>query len=623
MTTDNYEFKITEGWAGYNSASDPTILPPNVPVQGSQNVYRTDAETYVVRYGQKRRGPADSTIAGITSSFEWETSLGYTRVLRVVDETSAGNDGKLQVEWNSNWYDLLTGLSLVDFVFTTWWDDSQKKDVLIMVNGDDDMKSWPGGIAMVDSATGTTITKTGTETFAQVGFATSGTKQFIDSTGTVYTYTGGESTTTLTGVTPDPSAVTGSIASAIETHTNTPASGFNADFCRNIGNQIYVGSYTSRLIYISNDSDFTDYSVPTPRAPGDPDILTLDNAGKGIGIRDGKAHISAGLQDWYIVSFENITVGTDLTQQTIVDKQETAILAGALNHNFIDMVGNDIIYLSQDNQMRKFGTYRNLNEPRYPSLSEPLKTELSAQDFTGGSLRSVGDFVYITSPVSGVTYIHETRDFLDANGNVGAERFWHPPQIWYISRIAVVDGVVYGHSSQNPQMYQLFNTAQWHDDSPDDVPVPYNCVFRLPYISNGRRQGQQVFDKVYYEGYILPNSQLNATVRYDYNGATNVQTQVISSVGSPPTLFDETGVYGLGGQLIGDSLLGGGGQEEELNPLPKFRVITDMVQKNCFEYQIELSSSEADSRWEILMLGTNAVLAGQQSVYINKSVPVV
>lgn len=633
--TDNFEFQLIDSFEGYVSSKDKTNVSPQVMVGGSQNVYKKLNGNIAVRPGLKRYGEADASVAGIASSAEWYNSLGRTYPFRVVKPTAAGNDGKLQVMSTildgetPVWYDLQTGLTLaqVRYVFDSWWDDTEKKDREIFVRGDDNLYWWSGGLtlAAAQAISGSTLTKSDTSTtWAQDGFSTGGDKTFtINGSATVYTYTGGETTDTLTGITPALPAIVANdvIIQSVITETDTPAAGFLCDFIKTIGNQLYVGSYTSRLVYISASDDFTDYTIPSPRLAGSPDLLTLDNSAKGISSRQGKAHISAGLSDWYVVSFTDITVGSTLTQQTVVDKQNTAALSAALAHEFIDTVGDDIVYLSQDQQLRNYGQFRNIFTAKYPSLSQAIYQELQAETFMDGTIvggvRCIGDFTYITSPDSGKTYLYQAREALDGNGNIVAERLWHPPQIWNASRMALIDGVEYVHSTANPQIYQVWNTGQYHDDSPTDDPVPYDAYMSMSYRQHDRRQGLLNFDKVYVEGYILNNSDLNLRVRDDYLDP-NPQIKVLSSIAQPPTFFPNTTPEAIGGSPVGEIPVGGGAVSESEEIMPKFRVISDVIIKNAFEYQLEIYSTSADSAWEIIALGTNATQSDANATEIRR-----
>jgi len=624
VATDNFKFNLVSDWKGYNSTRDKTILDPGFLVRGSKNVYKKLSGTIANRPGLLKRGASDTTEAGVKSSFEWETSLGATRVIRV-------SNNKLQVEYDLVWYELFITSTLVNpaatltrFVFDPWWDNTEKKDRLLMVNGSSDLMHWSGGIATISGGTLDTITKSDTsKTWAQEGFATntSGEKKIIID-GVEYTYTGGENTTTLTGVTPNAASLTnGSLAiQAVMSSTNTPAAGFNNDYIRVIGNQAYVGSYTSRVCYVSGSSNFANYTVPTPRGAGDPELLTLDGTGKGIGVRNGHAFISAGISDWYEVSFNDITVGTNLTQQTSVDKKPTAVLSAAYAHEFIDMVGDDIVYLSQDQQLRVIGTFRNLFQSKNPLLSLNVQSEFSEEDFTGGHLRSIGDTIYITAPNNGRDWMHQTREIVDAYGNITAERLWHPPQVRNISRFAVISGVIYGHSNANPMIYQVWDTDQWVDDSSTDEQIPYACVMRTVYSSDKNRLALISFDKTGYEGYMTQGTLLNANIYFDYQGAAALQNVTINDNFNPAKFFSGTVGISFGQSTFGDNPLGDGltpeSNDQEL--LPKFRAICDVNPTDCFEFAFEIYSTEADCRWEIISVGTNAEESTNQAVFLRR-----
>lgn len=614
LATD-FEFSLIDSFSGYVSAKDKTNVDEHVLVRGSYNVYKKLSGTIAARPGQLRRGDANSTAAKVDSEFVWNTSWGAVLPVWVANS-------KLQVEFDGVWYDIATGLTKSRYVFDTWWDNSAKKDVLLFVNGSSDLFSWSGGVCAVASGTVNTITKLDTSTtWQQDGFSSTGS---ITINGTTFAYTGGYSTTTLTGVTGNASGiVSGTVAvQTIVTNSNKPSSGFSADFIKIVNNQAYIGSYTSRLVYISKNTDYTDYTVPATRVAGDPELLTLDATGKGIAVRQGKAHIGAGTGYWYVISFSNITVGTTLTQQTVVDRKPVSTLSAPLAHEFIDVVGDTIVYLSQDQQVRTFGDYRNLFTPAYPSLSQQIFDELQNVDFTSGALKAIGDFVYITAPNSGYVYLHQTRQSVDPMGNVTAERLWHPPFIWNLTRIDEIEGVIYGFSNANPQVYQLWDTGQWHDDSPSDEALPYSCVIAMAYRNHGRRQGLISFDKVYTEGYISQGTNLNLKVRYNYQGSLTTLNAIINSNEYPTTFQSGSSPFSLGDGSLGDKILGDGLVEGDTDQelLPKFRNISSMVAENVFEYQVMIYSDEPDSRWEILALGTNAGLEEQQQAtfIINK-----
>lgn len=738
--TDNFEQNIIDNFKGYVSSIDPTKAAPNMMVRGSVNVYKKISGTIANRPGKKQYDALDTTIAGVNSSFVWNTSLGSILPLRV-------SNSKFQVLSNITgskvWYTLQSGVTLTRYVFDTIWDNTLKKDFLVFVRGSSDLFRWDGGIGVISAVTnaasnnllsiignsasltqwvapsgtasfsyqnngllgssmvtlvefsanptdgqtfiiningslinfqfvsiigavagnvligatlkdtinnlagllttpGSTnatqvalsggnqtlvgyLTSTApsntiklTTTVATSGFVTTGDSVVIN--GNTYSYSGSIGPY-LTGVGSDATgeAVGSVVISAITTNALTPASGFTNDFVKTINNQLYVGSYTSRLIYISKNDNYIDYTQATPRIPGDGDLLTLDNSATGITVKDGEAWISAGTSDWYKQIFVQITVGTTLTEQNKVEKQPVPINGGAYAHEFIEVVNNTIVYLSQDQQLRTIGLYRNINQPAYPALSQEIFDELQDEDFTLGHLKAIGDFIYLVAPNAGRVYLHQTRSGVDTAGNVVSERLWHAPFIWGISRIDSIDGDTVGFSNSNPQLYYLWDTNQWHDDSPFGENLPYSSTLILGYQNGGRRQGKINFDKMYYEGYVAGN--LYEAIYYDYQGSENILSSIINSSKYPATLYTGSLPPSLGDASLGDNPLGSGlntlPNDQAL--LPKFRVIIDKEQVDCFEFAVLVYSSEKDSRWELIALGANITLSTALPVEITKS----
>lgn len=482
-----------------------------------------------------------------------------------------------------------------------------------------------GATVTITAVGNSSITKNDPEiSWQQAGFITSNAflnEKRILINGTEYSYLSGEDTDTLVGISPDPSSIPiDSVAiQSVSTNDDTPAAGFNNDFLKVINNQVYIGSYTSRLCYISSNSDWLDYTVTTPRLPGGPELLTLDATLNGIGVRTGQAHISIGQSEWAVISFQNITVGTTLTQQTIVDIKPVANLAAAYAHEFIDNVGDNIVYLAKDQQVRTFGDFNNLFVAAYPSLSQEIATELKAENFMGGGLRCIADFTYVTSPNSGKTYLYQVRQAVDSNNQVIVERLWHSPFIWNATRIDEVNGVVISFSNSNPQIYEVWDTGQYFDDSPSGESLPYSCTLALSYRTGGRRQGLVSFDKVFSEGYIALGTPLDLTVNYNYQGSTAQRTVPINSTERPATLFGSSTtetIRSLGDSSLGDKSLGDDGGSSNTGNLAKFKVINSLALVNCFEYQPVYSSDAVGAQWEILANGTNVHIDEQDATFI-------
>lgn len=666
---DDFQFSLLDSFLGYNSANDKTKLDPRFLIRGSKNVYKKISGTIASRPGLKRRGATDTTAAGVKSSFEWETSVGTKRYVRVAN-------GKLEVESDivtagtRLWYELKLTSTLASlagtytrFVFSTWWDNDDKTDRLVMARGDSFLLYWSGGMAKVLSSTATTITLSGTKTWAELGFAItlSGEKKIIVD-GREATYTGGESTTTLTGVTMssgdastipvDSVAIQAVFSQAGGAGSMFPA-GYLADFVLCFNNQMVVGSYSSRVVYLSADVTtggtlgFLNYTNTVGLVVGDPDGVILDSPARGLGITNtGKLAIFAGVADLYIVTPNYdlpvsqaavpITGGNARNVIAKVEKKKLPGLQSALGHEFIDNHGEYMVWLDQENQVRALGTFTDSPTIKPVHLSIQVQEELKEDDFTGGHLRSIGNTIHITAPNNGRDWMYDVREIVNDQGQVESEKIWQPPQIRGISRFAVMDGVTHGHSNVNPQVYQVWDTNQWTDDNPSEDLIPYTCVARFAYrqllqqAGSGvfeRRQGMLSFDKIYFEGYMPQGVYLNVNVFSDYQGAKAKREFVINSPEDPTITddYDDLAVFytgnmasSLGDASLGDNPLGDGILEEssEQELVPKFRRIVGVGGINCFEYCLEVFSTEEDSRWELLALGPNTARASQQPTFL-------
>lgn len=585
-------------WGGYVSSVDKTNIAENLLVRGSQNVYKKLSGTLAVRPGQKRQGAADTTASACSSEFVWDTSWGVTYTLVI-------SNSKLYVVYNKVWYVLLSSLTKTRYVFDKWWDNTLKKDDALFVNGTDNIFSWGGGYGLIASTTANTIVLDRTIALSMLPTASGS----VVVNGTTYAYTGSGGST-LTGVTPTPvgEANASAVFEAVVTHTSKPAAGFAGDYIKVISNQAYIGSYTSRLCYISKNTDYTDFTVPTPRVSGSAELIILDGNGKGIGVRQGNACLGYGTNGWSIISFSDISNNNIVTNVTKKTDKPVAILQAPYAHEFIDSVGDNLIYLSQDQQVREFGDFNNAFVSVYPSLSQEIATELSAETFTGGGLRCIGEFIYVTAPNSGKVYLRQERTKVDPNGTVVSEKLWHSPFIWNATRIDQISGVVVDFSNANPQIYQLWDTGQWHDDSPSDENLPYSCVAAFGYRGEQRRQGLWSFDKQYTEGYLTAGTSLNLLMNYDYQGSRNAINVVVNSADWPAYLF-ETPLASMGDNTMGDEPLGNGGITDTANDadsLPKFRKINSLPIINCNEWQPVYYSDAVDAQWELLAIASNA-----------------
>lgn len=576
------QFDLIKQFLGYQSKKDETNADPRFMVPGSQNVIINDAEKVSARAGYSIYGATNSALTPIQSSYEWRTSTGTELSLRKYNTT-------LEYSYNGGAYAAFPNVfvSTANLNFTEWWSATEVKDLLLFVDGTADIYMWSGAVTTFASATTNTITKQGTSTWAEDRFLIAGTRKVVIE-GVEYTYTGGEGTTTLTGVTPDPTGgghtAGDAVIQAIRVTEDKPAAAFKNDLIMSLNNHVYFGSLTRRDLYVSKNTDYADYAFTSPvRKPGEGALLTLDSNPVGFGVQENVIYVSSSANDWYQIV---MTLSADLTDESIaVERLKTGARQGAISQSAIGQIKNEIIFFGNDRTIGKIGNVENVNTPQTKPLSDAIKSDLLSYDLTiAPHVKFFQNKVYVTIPSESIVLIYDYE-----------KQFWQPPQVLPVRRLAEIDGELYGHSNAVPETYKLF-------DGTSDNGNPINAVAKFAYRNYGYRAWQKNFDEWYTEGYLSSNTLLNLSLEYDFNGYTSTVEKTIR--GDDDTiLFGAAVDASIGKNPLGSQPLGG--QTEEVSVLSKFRLKNELKKQDFYEVGVSYESNEIDNQWELLAFGGN------------------
>ncbi|MEA2036563.1 MAG: hypothetical protein U9O94_03585 [Nanoarchaeota archaeon] len=591
-------FTLTQKFKGFRTKTDPTKLRSGYLVDGSQNVLSTDSENIKIRGGYTQDGTASTDNEPITSAYDWETHNGYTRILRCFDDTS--NDGTIEYRYGGEWYELENSYTNSTFQFTIYWDTNEQIDMLLYCNGTTSVYAWSGAIAEISETTANTIKKTGTTSWTEERFVTDGSDydKKVVINGTTYTYTGGEGTTTLTGVTPDPSSeADGSIVVQKPTaFADLVGSGYDIDLISTFRNQVYYGSLDHREVYISVVGDFNDVSTQSsPRLPGQYASITLDDVPRGFVPQEDNIYISAGTSQWYNIVF---TLSSDLTSETVsISRLKSGIGEGSYSQDAITRMKNRIVYLSNEPTIDTLGRVENVDTPQAVPISDPIKPTLEGYDRDNASLTYFQNNIYVAVPGESIVLIYNVE-----------RGYWEAPQTLAISRFSIIDNELYGHSSLSKNTYKLFTG---HNDADN----PIDAKAKFSYMSFGDRTVLKNFDEFFSEGYISSNTTLNLNIYYDYQGYEGISSYEIDG-GDEDVTLGKSGDNSLGKNSLGKEPLGG--TTEASDELAKFKQINTMPKKDFFEMQIEYTSNEVDDNWEILAFGGNITKSNNKPINITK-----
>ncbi len=705
------EYSIVDKFTlGYRNREDVTNLPPGVLIVGSQNVLTNVSERVQIRQGYSVDGDASSVIGPVLASFDWLTRANGERHLRAGSLTSAANDGKLQYRYVASdgtvtWHDLMTALTTVAYNFTSFWNTTESLREALFVNGTSNIFRWNGAITTLASATASTLTKSGTDSWNDAGFYsqsfstiggtstqfditnpsgttfrytwdTNGTDPLISATtvpigsyillgtqnfnaannglfvvtgvgasyfevtnasgvaennktigsgfiynqytkvlkiGTnTYAYTGGETTTTLTGVTPTPAAeVAGAIVvQAVITTANTAMTSITATFAngliRVLNNQVFLGALNSSVLWISKVNSFTDYSSSTPRQTGEGASLILDSQLVALDPQENFMYVSAGKDLWYNVNFEvqTSTVGVTYEQVNALPLK-TGRQQGASTQAYVSHMKNDIIVLTNEPTVDTFGRVEtSLATPQTTNISDPIKLDMDQYDFTDGSIFYWRYYILLAVPKEGIVRIFNLNT-----------KNWEAPQTLPISRFYIVDGELYGHSYNSFESYKLFTGyADRVYSGFTGFPIQANWVFS--YNNFGSRFSFKRATKAYVEGYINTNTMLGFSITYELDGCKTVKDFTLDGSNGQFVCLVSSGSGSLGKESLGIGKLGGD-ITPSINGLPpKFRWFPTMSPTDFFECSVGFSVLGVDNRAELLSFGL--AVGGSSQIPVQK-----
>ena len=512
-----------------------------------------------------------------------------------------------------------------NFNFTSWWDTTEMIREVIMINGTNIVYEWSGAVATFSGCTSNTITKQGTKTWAQEGFYKYNNSQHLQQitiNGVAYSYSGGTGTTTLTGISPDPTGAGIAVGTEIHQTPTSPNANYSFtnlplaknDLITSFSGHLFLGSFQDQTIYASKVNDYLDWTISSKSESGYGATFFLESSPVSFSALENSITISAGKNQWYQIGL-SITNYTDTTvpASPVLFKQDTWTVnrlktnsnAATQSQAMTSAMKNDLIFISNEPTLDRLGLVENVHNSTGPSLqttniSDPIKFDFDSYDFTGASTFYNKYFIYVAVPTSGLVLIYNI-----------VKSYWEAPQTIPISRFYTVNGILYGHSSLTAESYQLFTGRADRVDSdnasnPFGNPIDSKVVFS--YQNYASPFSLKNFNKFYIEGYISSNTHLTLGIKYDIDGcATSTNYDINGSdrtfvcIGSGLGTFDDAA---LGKNTLGKFPLGGNVNTIGVNALPpKFRLIKTFPRTDFFEVQYSFETIGINSNWEVLRFG--------------------
>jgi hypothetical protein len=314
--------------------------------------------------------------------------------------------------------------------------------------------------------------------------------------------------------------------------------------------------------------------------------------------QEDSMYMTAGKDFWYQTLF---TLSSDLQSEALnVTRLKTGVQQAAQSQALITKNKNDVVFITNEPTVTTLGRLELIEKPQIKNISDPIKLDMDSYDFTGGSTIYFQDNQYIAVPRNGVVRIFNI-----------SKGWWEAPQILPISRFAIIDGELYGHSSVVAETYKLFTGT-------NDNGAPIAAQANFSYQQFGDRANLKTLTEFYSEGYISPNTRLNLALVYDYHGASATKNFVIDG-NDRSIIFDTSSDGSLGKQSLGKKSLAGRGDTISTLLPPKYRVrkVTPEI-PDFYELQVQYSSNGSDLHWELLAWGPNAQMSTSVGENINQ-----
>lgn len=614
------KLSLAEETLGYQTVQDPTNTDQRYLIGPSKNVLIDQNKKVRSRPGFTRLGSGSTDLNNVKAGKTWNTSKEDDLPLRFIVDRMEVYLGTIDGLIINDWKQVCAGLPTVSKARTDfWYDDTEGIDLALSVFGTGHIFEWSGAVAIVQSIPdGTHVTKAGTATWGANRFYTTRNKVMICvRTGTEYTYTSGEGTTTLV-VTDSTGLLAGDILvqKVVDNAIASPADR-NAYTIFQFENQIFLGSEEDENVFVSKNTNFNDFTYSAPRQAGEGGIATLTDPVRGFGVANGDLIIFCGPSAAFKAVYQQQAVDTVLAESlTFTPIKSIGAQQGALNQESIISVGNALAYLSNEVALRMLDADTISGELQLHTLSNPIKPDFDAEIWDDAAMIWAENAVCIAAPTNSHCYFLQYVE--DSNGNLS--RFWQPPQVLPVQCWSIINEVLHGHSNSVPETYVMFDglsdyIANATMGEPDDkVSIETNASYA--YRTFGKRGVLKCFDEYFVDGEINANTpDLKMTLNYDFGGHRQVVERTIDGT-------DEGILQGLVGQnSLAQASLGTESLTGLLLPpadARKFNVNFEYAKDDFMLLQPVFSSNEIDRYWAILANGPNVTLSPRKNIAIKR-----
>ena len=430
-------------------------------------------------------------------------------------------------------------------------------------NGTENWYRWNGAHTTVDTVTVNTIKKP-SGTWTADGFYAATKKVTIRDV--EFTYTGGEGTDTLTGVTPDPT-LSGITAGDIVVQSPDEVTGLSAVkgsvACAH-DSRLHARLESKGSVWNFSKLDQPDnWTVASPDADANAGSKDVEFGGPIVAFgKLNKAILAFKKRLIKMLTFEASSSRIDVsTYATLIPGDDKGTTLGATNQKSTIGTPLGVAFVTPDKKFVLLSGITANNEPQTLVLSDPIQPIFDNGVFDTASAICVDNVIWLAFKQDSNSTANDTvlrgdltRQSIDSNGRILPVR-WDAPYVgWFVSDwTAVYDEtqgkyVVHWHSSINSSTYVV--TSDKTDNGNG-----FGATIRTWAEHFDAPQHQKRVDEVYLELRMKSNAQVLCTILYDEDGVTG-RNEVMLSGDSTNYKFDNTTYNPIGATPFGSVKLG-------------------------------------------------------------------
>ena len=588
---DTSWFNVTS-FSGYQTDLDESKLPDGANGRG-QNTIANNGDRISIRQQGTEMFPnteiASTTESPVTSIHTFRQKDGTNIMMRAY-----GTVMQYYSATSSAWTTLQDGYTEgYKFGFADYNRTLDETSFVYFGNSIEDFSKWTG---VNTKLTLTATSGTGVISVVDASkFAATGNIYICD---TDYAYSSKTATSfTLTGTTTSECASGTGIPESVETDDTNPKGNIYLAF----DNRLLISGNIDdpQAVYFSaygNANTFLNLTLVSASTDADADIFNLVEGGGPV---TGLAMDENSLYMFKRSIIYKVTLtDTDYSVTQLKPFDGRSQTTGLLASGGVFSGGNEVFFITPDNQIMEIKRIENVDVPQIVPISESIQptTDLMKFDDTTGIV--FRDKAYFAAKSNTSANMNDTVLVWNIK-----EKIWDSPIVgWQVSDFLVYDDGIseelYISDSISPNVYKVIGEII-------DNGFEVKSNWRSKQFNFGMQQSLKDMEDLYIEGIMTPNTTLTISLLLDENGVTQTFTTDLS--GTDSEYFFGNQDFNLFGLSDFGSKRFGGGDDVTLDS--KFRIYLgkDFRPSPFYNAQIEFASEGLNDSWEILGFGFKVI----------------